>query len=135
MTRVARFILALIVGLALLTWATSGVVQTTAREWFERDVNSRAQLVLIGARQSLADTWNDPENLQRQLAALARDEHVMGAAACGDDLSTRSSTPGFPIEFSCSEVGSRVRGADAAAGTELAQAAPSPVAGGPAEHV
>ena len=115
MTRVARFILALIVGLALLTWATSGVVQTTAREWFERDVNSRAQLVMIGARQSLADTWNDPENLQRQLAALARDEHVMGAAACGDDLSARSSTPGFPIEFSCAEVGSRVRGADAAA--------------------
>jgi len=112
---VARFILALIVGLALLTWATSGVVQTTAREWFERDVNSRAQLVMIGARQSLADTWNDPENLQRQLAALARDEHVMGAAACGDDLSARSSTPGFPIEFSCAEVGSRVRGADAAA--------------------
>ena len=115
MTRVARFILALIVGLALLTWATSGVVQTTAREWFECDVNSRAQLVMIGARQSLADTWNDPENLQRQLAALARDEHVMGAAACGDDLSARSSTPGFPIEFSCAEVGSRVRGADAAA--------------------
>jgi trehalose 6-phosphate synthase len=112
MTRVARFILALIVGLALLTWATSGVVQTTAREWFERDVNSRARLVLSGAGQSLADTWNDPENLQRQLAALARDEHVMGAAACGNDLSTRSSTPGFPTEFSCAEVGSRVRGAD-----------------------
>ena len=115
MTRVARFILALIVGLALLTWATSGVVQTTAREWFERDVNSRAQLVLIGARQSLADTWNDPENLQRQLVALARAEHVMGAAACSDDLSARASTPGFPVEFSCAEVGSRVRGADVAA--------------------
>jgi len=110
---VARFILALIVGLALLTWATSGVVQTTAREWFERDVNSRAQLVLIGARQSLADSWNNPENLQRQLAALVRAEHVMGAAACGSDLSTRSRTPGFPIELGCSEVGSRVRGADA----------------------
>ena len=40
----ARFILALIVGLALLMWAASGVVQTTAREWFERDVSSRAQL-------------------------------------------------------------------------------------------
>ncbi len=112
MTRVARFILALIVGLALLTWATSGVVQTTAREWFQRDVSSRAHLVLISARQSLADAWNDPENLQRQLVALARDERVMGAAACGSDLSTRSSTPGFPIEFSCAEVGPRARGAD-----------------------
>ncbi len=112
MTRVARFILALIVGLALLTWAASGVVQTTAREWFERDVNSRAQLVLTGARQSLADAWNDPVNLQKQLVSLARDERVMGAAACNADLTTRSSTPGFPAEFNCLAVGPRVRNAD-----------------------
>jgi trehalose 6-phosphate synthase len=103
-----RFILALIVGLALLTWVASDLVQTTAREWFERDVNSRAKLVLTSARQSLADAWNDPENLHKQLEALARDERVMGAAACGADLNMRSSTPGFPQEFSCSAVGSRV---------------------------
>ena len=39
----------------------------------------------------------------------------MAVAACGDDLSPRSSTPGFPEEFSCSAVGSRVRATDAAA--------------------
>jgi hypothetical protein len=66
----ARFILALIVGLAILTWVASGVVQTTVREWFERDVSSRSQLVLTGARQSLADTWNAPEDLNKQLGAL-----------------------------------------------------------------
>ncbi|MGH9592270.1 MAG: alpha,alpha-trehalose-phosphate synthase (UDP-forming) [Bryobacteraceae bacterium] len=114
MPRMARFILALIVGLAFLMWAASGVVQTTAREWFERDVSSRAQLVLTGAQQSLADAWYDPTSLQKQLVALARDERVMGAAACGTDLSTRSSTPGFPQEFSCLAVGSRVRAADQA---------------------
>ena len=116
MTRVARFILALIVGLALLTWAASGVVQTTAREWFERDVNSRAQLVLIGARQSLADAWYDPGNLQKQLVSLTHDERVMGAEACNTDLTTRSSTPGFPDEFGCLAVGRRVRNAYAGAG-------------------
>ncbi|MDR3751816.1 MAG: trehalose-6-phosphate synthase [Terracidiphilus sp.] len=105
----ARFILVLIVGLALLTWAVSGVVQTTAREWFDRDVNSRAQLVLTGARQSLADAWYSRESLDRQLVALVRDERVMGAAACDANLSTRSSTPGFPEEFSCLAVGPRVR--------------------------
>ena len=51
MPRMAQFILVLLVGLALLTWAASGVVQTTARGWFERDVSSRARLVLVGARQ------------------------------------------------------------------------------------
>jgi len=114
MPRVARLILALIVGLALLMWAASGVVQTTASKWFERDVSSRAQLVLTGAKQSLADTWFDPTNLQKQLVALTRDERVMAAAACSADLSPLSSTPGFPEEFSCSEVGSRVRAADPA---------------------
>ncbi len=112
MPRVARFILALIVGLALLMWAASGVVQTTASKWFERDVNSRAQLVLTGAKQSLADSWYDHAGIQKQLVALARDERVMAAAACGADLSLLSSTPGFPEEFSCSAVGSRVRAAD-----------------------
>ena len=116
MTRVARFILALIVGLALLTWAVSGVVQTTVREWFERDLRLRAQVVLTNAKQPLADAWDDPRNLKKQLAALGRDERVMGAAACGADLSTRSSTPGFPEDFSCYAVGSRARAADTNAG-------------------
>ena len=63
MPRMARFILTLIFGLALLMWAASGVVQTTASEWFERDVSSRAQLVLTSATQSLADAWYNPKDL------------------------------------------------------------------------
>ncbi len=107
----AQFILALLVGLALLVWAASGVVQTTAREWFERDVSSRAQLVLVGARQSLANSWyGDPQDLQKQLMDLAEDERVMGAAACDADFRPRSSTPGFPDEFNCRVVGTRARG-------------------------
>ena len=119
MPRMAQFILALLLGLSLLAWAASSVVQTTAREWFERDVSSRAQLVLVGAGQSLAHAWyGDPKELQKQLVDLARDERVMGAAVCDTDLKERSSTPGFPAEFSCWAVGSRVReaGPDGIAG-------------------
>lgn len=112
MRGIAQFILALIVGLALLTWAAAGVVRTTAREWFERDVNSRARLVLVGAQQSLANVWRgDPAVLNRQLLEIAKDERVMGVAACDPDFSLRSSTPGFPEEFGCWAVGSRVRAA------------------------
>ena len=112
MRRMAQFILALIVGLALLMWAASGVVQTTASKWFERDINSRAQSVLTGAKQSLAAAWYDPAGLQKQLVALAHDERVMAVAACGLDLNRLFSTSGFPDEFNCSAVGSRVRAAD-----------------------
>lgn len=114
MRRVARLILALIVGLALLTWVASGVVQTTVREWFERDVESRAQLVLIGAQPALADAWNDPANLKRQLVALAADERVIAVAACNADFSTLAATPGLPEEFGCLAVGPRLRAANTA---------------------
>ena len=113
----AQFILTLIVGLALLTWAASGIVQTTAREWFERDVSTRAQLVLIGASQSLADAWfSESNDLSRQLVEIASDERIMGVAACNTDLTPRSITPGFPVEFGCAPVGRRIRAADAGEG-------------------
>ncbi len=113
MPRMAQFVLALLAGLVLLTWAASGVVQTTARGWFERDVSSRAHLVLVGASQSIAGAWfGEPKDQQKQLMDLARDERVMGVLACNADLSPRSSTPGFPEEFGCSVVGSRARAVD-----------------------
>ncbi len=112
----AHFVLALIVGLALLTWVASGIVDTTARRWFERDVNARSHLVLIGARQGLINAWfGDPKDLQKQLSDLARDERVMGVSVCNADLSLRARTEGFPDEFNCSIVGSRAR---AATGTD-----------------
>ncbi len=60
----AQFVLTLLVGLALLMSAASGVVRTTAREWFERDVSSRAQLVLVrrGDRRGCGECrcfWRD----------------------------------------------------------------------------
>jgi trehalose 6-phosphate synthase len=113
----ARVILALILGLAVLTWAVSGIVQTTAREWFERDVVSRARLALVGANQSLAAAWQwAPEDLAKQLTDIAKDEHVIGIAACDADLTVRYSTTGFPEEFRCPAIGWRVRGPELVAG-------------------
>ena len=109
-------ILVLIVGLALLTWAASGVVETTVREWFERDVTSRAHLVLTTASHSLANIWDNSTELDAQLAAIAHDERVIAVAACNTDLSLRSSTTGFPQEFGCLEVGPRVSAAYPAKG-------------------
>src|SRR5512141_1700403 len=42
----------------------------------------------------------------------------LGAAACDTDLLARAATPGFPAEFGCWAVGSRVReaGGEASAG-------------------
>lgn len=112
MPRIAQVILALIVGLALLTWAASGMVETAAQEWFERDVTSRAHLVLTSASHSLSSAWYNPEELDGLLLAIARDERVLALEACNLDLSVRSGTPGFPEEFSCLQVGPRARTAN-----------------------
>jgi trehalose 6-phosphate synthase len=125
MPRMAQFILTLIVGLALLTWAATGVVQTTAREWFERDVSSRTELVLTGTVQSLANAWyGEPRDLRMLLLNIARDERVIGVAACDVDLKLRTSTPSFPDEFRCSAVGSRVRAATPVGDTEAIRLRP-----------
>ena len=108
----AQFILALLLGLALLGWVATGVVQTTARQWFEHDVESRAQLVLVGARQSLATAWiSNPADLEKQLLDLARDERVLAVAACDADLKLRASTSAYPQEFNCAAIEARVRAA------------------------
>ncbi|MEQ1885948.1 MAG: trehalose-6-phosphate synthase [Bryobacteraceae bacterium] len=113
MPRLARFVLLLLVGLALLTWAVSAVVQTTARGWFERDLNMRSRIMLLGAREPIRTAWyREPGEMQKQLGILTRDERVMGALACDADLSVRARTAGFPEEFGCWEVGSRVKSAD-----------------------
>ncbi len=112
MSRIARLILGLIVGLALLAWAASGVVETTAREWFERDVSARAHLVLHSSQTSIARAWSNPEELYNQVQVIAHDERVIGVEACGSDLQPRATSPAFPSEFSCTEIGSRLLSAD-----------------------
>ena len=57
--------LALIVGLALLTWAASGVVESTVREWFGRDAQSRSQFA-AGNQDYLGSTIQEiPIQCQR----------------------------------------------------------------------
>ena len=57
MRQALRFILALVAGLALLTWGASVVVSRTTRAWFERDMLLRAQLAVSGARETLVSHW------------------------------------------------------------------------------
>jgi trehalose 6-phosphate synthase len=110
-SRAGRFLFGLVVGLALVTWVGSVVVDRTTRGWFERDITLRAHLAASGARQALVSHWRpeDAAELQQLLADLTRDERIMAAAACGADLAPLASTPGFPVEFSCGVIGPRVR--------------------------
>jgi trehalose 6-phosphate synthase len=109
-----RFVLALLAGLALLTWGASVIVEKTTRDWFERDLRLRAELAVSGAREVLTSNWRAVRHaeLRNILIDFTHDERILSAAACSADFGTLTSTPDFPSEFSCRKVGSHVRPAD-----------------------
>ena len=111
MRQTFRFVVALVLGLGLLAWIASIIVQRTTRNWFEKDTTLRAQLVVNGARQALSERWSKKQrkDLQNTLAEITRDERIMATAACDADLALLASTPEFPPEFSCRQVGHHVR--------------------------
>jgi len=105
-----RFVVVLLIALALLAWAASVLMQRTTSEWFERDVRLRAELALSGASDALVTHWRKASRreLQKVLVDLAHDERILAAAACNADLSPLVATPDFPPEFSCRKVGDHV---------------------------
>ena len=106
-----RFVVALFLGLALLTWAVSLFVYRTTRGWFEKDLSLRAQLAVSGARYGLVALWRAEAapDLRALLNELTRDERVIAAAACAGDFTLLASTAAFPDEFGCRRVGGELR--------------------------
>jgi trehalose 6-phosphate synthase len=111
MRQALRFTLALVAGLALLTWGASLLVTRTTRAWFERDMMLRAQLAVTGGREALVSHWapGQEAELRRILVELTHDERVLGAAACGADLVPLARTPDYPAPLSCESLATGVR--------------------------
>ena len=76
--------LPIVVILALLTAAGYLLVAATGRNWFEHDVQLRAQLAVRVARQALLERWNrgDRAGVEHLLADVTVDERILAAAAC-----------------------------------------------------
>ena len=103
MRRAARFLLALLAGLAILTLVGYFALTRTIRDWFEADLAMRSQLAVNAARGTLLRNWQaNPQRLAETLADMAYDERVIGAAACSPNGATLVATDGFPRRFSCS---------------------------------
>ncbi|QRN99519.1 trehalose-6-phosphate synthase [Archangium violaceum] len=103
MSRSARFVIALVVGLALLTGVALFAVTSTTRAWFEKDIQLRAELAVSGARDSLLEriALGDGEGLARLLGELTRDERIMAAAVCDASPHRLASTPEYPEALGC----------------------------------
>jgi trehalose 6-phosphate synthase len=110
MSRVMRFAVALVLGLALLTWVASVIVQQTTRAWFENDLSLRSELAVSGAREALIQGWEaNPLRLRAVLSEIARDERIMSVAACSADRSLLARTPSYDqSRLSCGRTASRL---------------------------
>ena len=97
MSKSVRFIIAIVVGLGLLTAAAASMAGRTLQNWFERDVALRAQVAVSGAQQALINRWRGPDRaaIADLLNDLTRDERIMAAAACDANLQTLAETEGF----------------------------------------
>jgi trehalose 6-phosphate synthase len=92
--------------LAALAWGAALVMEHTGRRWFDRDTRLRAELAVSGARESLEAPLRQGERgrVRRVLAEIARDERVLGAAACDWKGDTLASTTAYPEAFGCDAV-------------------------------
>ncbi len=106
-----KFLIGLVLSLAVLTWATAVFVQRTTKRWYENDVRLRAELVVSGAHDALSNNWNreDRRELERMLSEITQDERIMAAAACTTDDTMLARTAGFPMVFSCEALGNYVK--------------------------
>ncbi len=110
MMRGLRFVIALVAGLAALTWGASVLVTRTTHRWFDIDARGRAELAVNGARLGLVEAWThaEPQAVGRLLTDIARDERILGAEACQGDLTGLAVTADFPRSFGCARLAARL---------------------------
>jgi trehalose 6-phosphate synthase len=109
-SKTGKFLLALVVGLAVATWVGADVVQKTARRWFNEDIELRVRLVGNSAAPALVDrlAQEDEKGAERLLEAIARDERIMAAALCDRHGGAVAETASFPAGLACGEIGQRM---------------------------
>ncbi|MBI4871693.1 MAG: trehalose-6-phosphate synthase [Candidatus Riflebacteria bacterium] len=111
MPGVVRFLVGLLVMLALLTLTGSMVVEQMLSRWFESDITLRSQLAVAAAKQGLIASWRkgDRAALEGLLEALTEDDRLRAAAAHGPDLLLVAATKEFPASALQQALGKQAR--------------------------
>jgi len=98
-----RFLVPLLLLLALIAWGASAVAARSARTWAERDLKARARLVLASSRETLVRNLSagDRAGSRALLDALVRDERLIAATVCDHKLRTLAATGDLPAQARC----------------------------------
>jgi trehalose 6-phosphate synthase len=106
MRRAFRFVIALVVALAALTWLAQDVVKRTTRNWFETDIALRARLAATSGSAALLERWEngDRAGIQSVLGEISHDEWIMATALCGANGEPVAATEAYPATLDCASV-------------------------------
>ena len=101
-----RFVVPLLGLLAIVALGASAFMSAQTHRWAERDLSMRAQVILAGAREGLADRLgrNERTRAVALLEEIVRDERLLGAAVCGTGEYPTRATKAFPKELMCDSV-------------------------------
>ena len=102
----------LLIVLAALGWGASVAVHEVTQAWFMHEIALRARLASTGTQRALAAhlASGARAKIADVLEDLARDERILAAEVCTPQLETISRTVGFPEQFACEALRSRVPG-------------------------
>jgi trehalose 6-phosphate synthase len=102
MRSAVRFLVPLLLLLALVAWGASEVVNRQAHRWAERDLVARAHLVHATVSADLAGhvVEGDAPGAQAVLEELVRDERLVAAGLCGAPVGELHAGA-YPPELSC----------------------------------
>jgi len=102
MRREARYLLAVVLFIAVLALLASWGLDLATRRWFVRDVAQRGQLAIAVARSTLVHHLHetDPAALRAALTVITRDERILFAAVCTSEMRLIA-TSGYPAVLSC----------------------------------
>ncbi|MHB8771330.1 MAG: alpha,alpha-trehalose-phosphate synthase (UDP-forming) [Syntrophales bacterium] len=99
-----RFIVPLVIALAILAYSVVPLVDKLYLRWSVRDIDIRAKLVASALQDPLTDLLRqgNKSRINALFSRVLRDERLFALGYCAGDGTMLFRTPGFPKEVGCS---------------------------------
>lgn len=98
-----RFILPLVMALALLAYAVVPLFDDLTLRWFARDLNMRSRLISSTLQEPLAELMprGEKSRINALLLRATQDERLLAVGLCTSERTLLYRTPAFPAAISC----------------------------------
>jgi len=98
-----RFVIPLVVALALLAYAVVPLFDDLTLRWFARDLNMRSRLISSTLQEPLAELLQRGERarINALLQRATKDERLLAVGVCNDERTLLYRTQAFPSDISC----------------------------------